>query len=1143
MRRFAEPIRLAGVMLVGLLVAASCSSPERGQGTRATTPATAGDSSATGSDFGGGTGMADIEVDPADAAAIDAARTHLASSNGGLDADVLHELVLVGVEHSPKVTHVRFGQGHDGHLVIDAAIVVHVLSDTTVQAVTDTLTDARPRDNAVLNLGAEDAIELAVKAVDGTPSGDPVATAIWIEEAGVLQLAWQVRVSTVDPVALWNVTIDAAEGELIATDTERPEKLHDRRRTIDVPDQTGAGGGRDPRGSAGDACTLPPAPSACIFAPDPIYASGGAIDRRSDIGDANDHLSGVTLEGLDDPSSGELKGEFVDAQPSFAPVAPVLEDDGTWATGRGRPGFEEAMAYYWIDTAQRTVQDLGFTDLLAEPFPIVALATDVVDNAFYDPGSGAISLGLGSDGINEAEDASGILHEYGHALLDAQQPRLLNGGDAGAYHEGWSDIFAFLTTLELRTGNDGVDAACLFAWPEELSCLRRVDEDLVYPDDLNQQVHADGRIWAGAVYDVLDALLGEIGLSVTDCPGASGDTLSGCVEVRDRVLATNLAANSYLAANIRLPDVGAAFVLANEAIFDGADETLIREVLAAHGLDDGATVVGGGSGSDPAAPSPRPDADAVFVELDVEHSFRGDLTLTLGVVDADGVALCEEILAEPDDADDATRYSGSVDVSDLSCAGFVPPSPDQQWLLGVVDDLRGDRGEIRAFTVIVGSDTYRSADLPLPIPDANPDGAFAVVNGTDTSSQPGQSDPVDPETMAVGSPHIELAIRHELIGDLQVIVTVSDGKGEVLCSLPVLDPDPTDVRTEVAGSVDVAECAELSPPSTERVWEVRVVDSAALDVGTVDALRFVDGSGDVLDAAGLPVAIPDDDPSGVVLSFDGSSSGSVGGSAGGGGGQGGGDALVMNLEISHPYRGDLGVTAGIADENGAVLCEETGASPDPEDDGIDLTVEIDLSRCAARHGAREGVVWYAEVADTLEEDVGSVDLAELHLPGGDVIVASRDLPLPIPDADPGGVLLVFDPSVGTIDPSGDAAVTLAIDVRHPYRGDLGVVAGVVSADDRDEVLCEVVAVESDEFDDGVNLHMSIDLSACAELGVGSDVVWFVSVFDDLPADVGFVASARLVLADGTEYGPAADTPLPQRIPDASPSGVVVYFAL
>ena len=46
-----------------------------------------------------------------------------------------------------------------------------------------------------------------------------------------------------------------------------------------------------------------------------------------------------------------------------------------------------------------------------------------MDNAFYD--GSEIVPGVGSDGINEGEDASGIIHEYGHAVLDQQAPGLL----------------------------------------------------------------------------------------------------------------------------------------------------------------------------------------------------------------------------------------------------------------------------------------------------------------------------------------------------------------------------------------------------------------------------------------------------------------------------------------------------------------------------------------------------------------------------------------------------------------------------------------------------------------------------------------------------------------------------------------------
>ena len=37
-------------------------------------------------------------------------------------------------------------------------------------------------------------------------------------------------------------------------------------------------------------------------------------------------------------------------------------------------------------------------------------------------------------------------------------------------------------------------------------CLRRVDEDLHYPDDLAGEVHYDGQIWSRALWDIRGAL-------------------------------------------------------------------------------------------------------------------------------------------------------------------------------------------------------------------------------------------------------------------------------------------------------------------------------------------------------------------------------------------------------------------------------------------------------------------------------------------------------------------------------------------------------------------------------------------------------------------------------------------------------------
>jgi Zn-dependent metalloprotease len=56
------------------------------------------------------------------------------------------------------------------------------------------------------------------------------------------------------------------------------------------------------------------------------------------------------------------------------------------------------------------------------------------------------------------------------------------------------------------------DEPCVADWDsvsytsDEPHCLRRVDLDLHYPDDLNGKVHHDGQIWSRALWDIRVAL-------------------------------------------------------------------------------------------------------------------------------------------------------------------------------------------------------------------------------------------------------------------------------------------------------------------------------------------------------------------------------------------------------------------------------------------------------------------------------------------------------------------------------------------------------------------------------------------------------------------------------------------------------------
>jgi len=171
------------------------------------------------------------------------------------------------------------------------------------------------------------------------------------------------------------------------------------------------------------------------------------------------------------------------------------------------------MAYYWITEAQKYIQSLGFgTGALR---PVNKESQDVrinqfgQDNAFSWDKKDLLRFGKG--GVDDAEDADVILHEYGHAIQDSQQTPHGYGFsiEAGSIGEGFADYWAVTVTDVIAPTRD---AACVADWDSTFytsttpHCLRRVDTNLHYPENLNGRVHHDGMIWSRALWDIRQSL-------------------------------------------------------------------------------------------------------------------------------------------------------------------------------------------------------------------------------------------------------------------------------------------------------------------------------------------------------------------------------------------------------------------------------------------------------------------------------------------------------------------------------------------------------------------------------------------------------------------------------------------------------------
>lgn len=175
--------------------------------------------------------------------------------------------------------------------------------------------------------------------------------------------------------------------------------------------------------------------------------------------------------------------------------------------------FEHVMVYAVIDANQRYVQSLGFKSTSNRAIKIDPHGHSGADMSGYEPndtGTGFISFGEG--GVDDAEDADIILHEYGHAIQDNQAPKVYQAGcdtESGAMSEGFGDYWQASNTRAISVAH-GFDSACYAEWdhvgdtqkvPGSI-CRRRVDTNKRYADKIGE-CHADGEIWSSALWEIL----------------------------------------------------------------------------------------------------------------------------------------------------------------------------------------------------------------------------------------------------------------------------------------------------------------------------------------------------------------------------------------------------------------------------------------------------------------------------------------------------------------------------------------------------------------------------------------------------------------------------------------------------------------
>jgi zinc metalloprotease ZmpB len=305
-----------------------------------------------------------------------------------------------------------------------------------------------------------------------------------------------------------------------------------------------------------------------VFVPNPVQSLGD--ESLTDQKDADAAVPAaayhdVTLTNLD--GSGFLRGDFANVvsetgNPAFSPT-------NTFRYTRHQDEFEQVMAYYWVTQAQRYIHSLGFGETRR---PVNDQPQAVRINQFGQDNSFATDhpkdeLRFGKGGVDDAEDAEVILHEYGHAIHFAQNFSFASE-QAGAISEGFGDYWA-VTVSDVVSRSLGVPEReplpCVADWDSTSytttvpHCLRRVDTDLHFPTDLNGEVHHDGQIWSRALWDIRQAL-GNV----------RADTI--------------ILQGSFDFPGTTMPDLANRTVAAAQQLFGTAAANAVRQAFVARGI-------------------------------------------------------------------------------------------------------------------------------------------------------------------------------------------------------------------------------------------------------------------------------------------------------------------------------------------------------------------------------------------------------------------------------------------------------------------------------------------------------------------------------------------------------------------------------
>lgn len=287
------------------------------------------------------------------------------------------------------------------------------------------------------------------------------------------------------------------------------------------------------------------------------------------VGNGNAYRINKVISGLPEPvdlenlvGNGLLHGKYLRVHSAGAHKDLIVKaKDGKkdFRFSTSDPRFDNVSVYYygnrtlaWFDkTWEIPLYEVITYHVHDEEEPGVPM-----NNAYYDPLDKSVHIGQGDGEILQhlARDFDVVAHETAHHVIYTYGGVHSLRGESGAIHEGTADYVAFALTGDPNLAE---------SVPVVGEYLRTADNELTYPPQPRSDVHTQGNIWSGTLWQLRNAVEPDQRPAI------------------DEIVLRGLA---FLNPEAVFLDYANGLLLADEAYADGKYRCTIANILSARGF-------------------------------------------------------------------------------------------------------------------------------------------------------------------------------------------------------------------------------------------------------------------------------------------------------------------------------------------------------------------------------------------------------------------------------------------------------------------------------------------------------------------------------------------------------------------------------